>query len=286
MVYYDDEKGVWDSLQVKLRKRGNFRLNNCYFVPLKIKIKKSVAKTTLFEGNKKMKMVLPCLREKSANDDIVEEYLAYKIYEHISPYHFKTRFFEADITEKKGKKDKTHQVKGFFIEDLDKIVERFSCNELKREVHPLQQEEHCSTRNAFFQFMIGNTDFSTGLQHNEKLIFVEGHAIPIPYDFDMSGLVNASYSRVSQIGDTKLPITQVRDRLYRGFKRDPLVFETVRREYLKKKEAIIQTVQAAEQWFEDPGSHASAQAYIIEFFSILSNEFKFNEQIVGAARIK
>lgn len=277
---------TWDTLEVKLRKRGNFRLQNCYFAPLKIKIKKSIAKGTIFKGNKKMKMVLPCLQEKAANDNIIKEYLAYKIYEHVSPYHFKTRLFQAEISEQKGRKEKLHQVKGFFIEDLDEIVDRFECNELQRKVHPLQQEGLCSTRNAFFQFMIGNTDFSTGYQHNEKLIFINKQAVPIPYDFDMSGLVNASYSRVSQIGDTKLPITKVRDRLYRGFIRDPMVFETVRKEFLKKREEIVQTVLGTEPLFENPDSFASAKSYILEYFSILSDRSKFNEHIVSAARTK
>jgi hypothetical protein len=45
--------------------------------------------------------------------------------------------------------------------------------------------------------MIGNNDFSTYAPHNEKLMEVDGKIVPIPYDFDLSGLVNASYAVVS-----------------------------------------------------------------------------------------
>ncbi len=45
--------------------------------------------------------------------------------------------------------------------------------------------------------MIGNTDYSSAYRHNEKLLFVDGNIMPIPYDFDMSGLVDASYAVVS-----------------------------------------------------------------------------------------
>ena len=43
-----------------------------------------------------------------------------------------------------------------------------------------------SVRNAMFQYMIGNTDFSTAYQHNNKLLYIDKLIIPLPYDFDMS----------------------------------------------------------------------------------------------------
>ncbi len=48
MLWYKDANTVWDSMDIKLRARGNFRRDNCYYVPLRIKLKKSVAKGTLF----------------------------------------------------------------------------------------------------------------------------------------------------------------------------------------------------------------------------------------------
>ena len=37
---YKFDESHWDSLEVRLRKRGNFRLKNCTYAPLKVKIKK------------------------------------------------------------------------------------------------------------------------------------------------------------------------------------------------------------------------------------------------------
>ena len=48
---------TWNIIDVEIRKRGNFRLKNCYYAPIKIKVKKSNSKGTLFEGNKKLKLV-------------------------------------------------------------------------------------------------------------------------------------------------------------------------------------------------------------------------------------
>jgi hypothetical protein len=285
-LQYINDEGKWDSLEVKIRARGNFRRTNCYYAPVKMKIKKDEAKGTVFKGNKELKLVFPCLTEKAGNDNVIEEYLAYKLFEQISPYHFKTRLFDADFIEERGKKQKTHQIKGFFIEDISKIADRFDCNRLKRSVHPLQQDGHCSTRNAFFQFMIGNTDFSTGHQHNEKLLFVDKKTVPVPYDFDMSGLVNASYSTVSQIGGETLPITNVRERLYRGFKRDMQVYDDIRAEFLSKREQIMAVIDEMQPHFENPNNFDMAKMYIEDFFKLIANDAKFKNQIVAAARTK
>ena len=43
---------AWDSIAVRLKARGNFRRKNCYFPPIKLKIKATEAKGTLFEGFK------------------------------------------------------------------------------------------------------------------------------------------------------------------------------------------------------------------------------------------
>ena len=85
---YQNVDGSWIPLNIDLRARGNFRRNNCYFVPIKISIKKKDYKNTIFDGHKKLKMVVPCLLQKDGNDNVLKEYLAYKFYELISPYHF------------------------------------------------------------------------------------------------------------------------------------------------------------------------------------------------------
>lgn len=94
----------WKTLPVKIRARGNYRRENCYFPPVKVKIKKSVSKGTLFEGNKKLKLVLPCVLQKDYNDKVLKEYIAYKLYEIVSPYHFNARLLKIDFTEEKNKR--------------------------------------------------------------------------------------------------------------------------------------------------------------------------------------
>lgn len=281
------EDGAWDSLDVRIRARGNYRRMHCYFPPLKVKIKKSDAKGTIFKGNKELKLVMPCSQSNPTQDNIVKEYMAYKIYEVISPYHFNTRLADVEFTELKGKKDKVHKVKGFFIEDIDNVAERQSSRKLNRVVHPLEQDDITSVQNDFFQFMIGNTDFSTAYRHNQKLLFTEDYkTVPLPYDFDMSGLVDASYAVVSQIGGEVLSIESVTDRLYRGFVRDEAVFDTVRQHYRELKPKVFEVIDNLKVQFESEKEFEIARNFIEDFFEILENDNQFQSQIVRRARTK
>jgi len=283
---YQTESDAWKSLPVRVRSRGNNRLKNCYFVPIKMKIKKGDYKGTLFKGNKKLKLVLPCLTERDGNDYVLKEFLAYKLYELVSPYHYKTRLLDITLTEPKGKNFKEHKIKGFFIEDIKKVADRHGGKVLKRNIHPMEQDALCSVQNAFFQFMIGNTDFSTAYQHNEKLLFVNTSSIPVPYDFDMSGLCNTSYSVVSQVGKNVLPITEVTQRMYRGFKRDNEVMLEVKNQFLENKTKMLAIIDAHKVHFEYPYAYIRCTAYINEFFDVLHNDSKFKKEILNRARTK
>jgi len=70
----------------------------------------------LFEGNKKLKLVLPCDYGKGSNDLILKEYLCYRLYEHITPYSFKTRLVNIELTEQREKKNRNFSIKGILIE--------------------------------------------------------------------------------------------------------------------------------------------------------------------------
>lgn len=314
LIYQNKER--WDTLPIHLNARGNFRKANCYFPPLKMNIKKSFSNNTLFEGHKKLKIVLPCLLQSRANDDVIKEYLAYKIYELVSDTHFKTRLTTIEYEDTRGEKSEIHPLAAFIpielqhstlfgeeeafasrkpktfhlnailIEDDKVVAKRHGAQVLKRFVHPLNQAEIASITNAFFQFMIGNTDFSTAYQHNQKLIFKEGKTIPLPYDFDMSGLVNTSYSVVSNIQNTELDISNVQQRMYRGFKRDETLFNEVRQLFINKRPEIYDLIESLKIYFEDKKSHKKAEDYIKSFYAILENDSEFKSQIVNAARLK
>lgn len=273
----------WKSIPVELRARGNFRRAKCYFPPIKMKIKKSNYKNTIFDGNKKMKLVLPCRTDDEKNDNILKEYLAYKVYELVSPYHFKTRRVNIEFTEPKGKKEKKYSLKGFLIEDDSKLEKRFGGRVVEQFVHPLAMDGAGSVQHAIFQYMIGNTDFSVAYQHNGKLLYnAEKKFIPLPYDFDMTGWVDPSYG----FGNPTLNLSSLTERQYRGFKRDTELMNEIRDQFLTKKEQIISIVNSMKSEFDNESAFDEMNKFMMSFFSIIEDDNKFNKEIVAQARTK
>lgn len=281
---YKADRPEWDSLEVRLRRRGHFRLKNCYYAPIKVKIKKKKSLETAFQGHKNLKLVLPCLTQRDMNDNVMKEYLAYKLYEIVSPYHFKTRLVEVNYEEDRGKKIKFHELKGFLVEDDKHVADRIGGKVIQTYIHPLNHAPKESVRNAFFQFMIGNTDYSTAYLHNCELILREGEIIPVPYDFDMAGMVNTSYATVSQINNEKLIIEDVTDRMYRGFKRNPNLLIEVRLEFIENKTSILGEIEAHKEYFENKDEYNSVYDYVDGFFDILINEKRFQSEILDMVR--
>jgi hypothetical protein len=286
MVWFKEADTPWDSLPLDLRARGNFRRINCYFAPLKLKLKKAQTKGTLFQGNEKIKLVLPCLLDRNSGDYVLKEYMAYKLYECVGSYHFKTRLTQIELIEERGKRKFTHDLMGFMIEDMDQLSARYKGEEVKRIIHPLQYDAIVSLQNAFFEYMIANTDYSTRQQHNQKILFASKKIIPVPYDFDMCGLVNAPYAAVTNIQNLSGSITHVTDRIYKGYEREEQQLQEVRNLYLDKKEEMLEEVAALQELFRDPNQYKQAHAFVLSFFDILEDDKKFSREILGRQRTR
>src|SRR6185295_11989916 len=167
VLYYRNSKGTYDSVNAELKTRGKFRLRECYFPPLSLKFQKEDIKGTLFEGNKNLKLVMPCKTQSESNDLIVREFLCYKLYEIITPYCFRTRLVNIDFTEVQKKKEKNFQLKGILIEDADKTAKRFNGKILGNvTATPNVLQDTADVTVSLFQYMISNTDWSIMYQHN------------------------------------------------------------------------------------------------------------------------
>lgn len=277
---YQTAEGRWDSLPVGVRARGNFRRENCYYPPLRVKIKKSDVANTLFAGNKSLKLVLPCQTAKDANSLIYREYLGYKLYEPHTPYIFHTRLVNVTLRERQGKQIKTHQLVGFLIEDDGLVADRFDGKIRETMLHPLQLEDTTAITHDFFQYMISNTDWSSVTSHNIKVLQIKpARNIPLAYDFDMSGLVNAPYANPSELTGQNT----VRDRVYRGFCRNERVVNYVRQRYLEKEDEVMAVINSHAAYFSEK-QLADIRAFVGEFFTTLKNERLFKDAFIDRCR--
>jgi len=278
---FQNDAGVWDSLASEMRVRGVFRKKNCHFPPLRVKFKKKAVENTIFAGNKSLKLVVPCQAGKDYNLLITKEYICYKLYETVSPFIFHTRLTDITLREPGKNKSKEFELRGFFIEDDDRVAKRAK-GKIRDDasLHPLMMNDTNSVRHDLFQYMIGNTDWSATFQHNAKLMELsDKRVVPLAYDFDMSGVVNAPYATV----DESLGISGPRERVYRGYCRNPAVFQAVRQEYLKAQPEMEKVLRQYEAVL-GKGEYASLFEFIEEFFGTLKNDQAFTEKIVNACR--
>lgn len=247
---------------------------------MRLKIKKSQSEGTVFEGNKSFKLVLPCHGGNSGNTLILKEYLCYKLLESITPYYFHTRLTDITLIDQSGKHPKSYSLTSFLIEDDDLIAERMGGKIIDLPVSYKQLNDTAAVMHDFFQYLIANTDWSTTGQHNTKVIQVSGKKVPLSYDFDMAGLVNAPYATVND----KLDLKNVQERLYRGYCRNEAIMENVRSQYLRLQPAIMNVLNDHQLYFSN-GEYNQLKMFIEEFFNILKSDKQFKDAILLSCRI-
>lgn len=280
MMKYKKADEGWDSIPVGVRARGNFRRENCFFPPLRVKIKKNDALNTVFQGNKNLKLVLPCQLAKDANSLIMKEYVGYQLYEPITSYIFHTRLVNVKLHDRSGKQPKTYEVLGFLIEDDDLVADRFNGKIKETSLHPLQLQDSAALKHDLFQYMISNTDWSSVTSHNIKVLQLKpGQYVPLAYDFDMSGLVNAPYAKPSPLTGQQT----VRDRVYRGFCRKPELVQDARQYYLKKQPELTAVIDRHAASFNEKQLE-DIRGYVEGFYNILKSDKLFKSSILDACR--
>ncbi|MEO0731701.1 MAG: hypothetical protein AAFZ52_02625 [Bacteroidota bacterium] len=193
------------SLELEVAVRGRFRRRTCAMPPLKLKFKKEGLRSAGLNTHNDFKLVTHCVDGDAGQDLILREQLAYELYNTINPEaSFRTQLI--DITYVNTADGSTTTSYGILIEDYDELKDRLdtkSCKECY--ALPANQIANAETL-AMFQYMIGNSDFSNRMVRNMKLTRnTNGTYTAIPYDFDFSGLVNASYaSPFDHLGETKV----------------------------------------------------------------------------------
>jgi hypothetical protein len=139
-----------------------------------------------------------------------------------------------------------------------------------------------------FQYLLGNTDWDvvSGPKadqccHKVGVVAAPGATggrIPVPYDFDSSGMIDAKYAAPHE----SLPIKDVRMRLYRGLCSHNDTLGAARKEYQDKRAAILALVQGEERL--DPRRREALAAYLGEFYVTLDDDARFAQEITAKCR--
>ena len=267
------------SEEVQMRARGNFRKTQCYMPSLMFNFHNPTS-PQMYQLDK-LKIVSGCGTATRDEQLVLREYLAYKIYNILTPLSFRVRLIRASFEDSKGK-TKKYTTWGFFIEDVDDMAKRNKHKEYEIATEQKWTNQERMTQVAIFQYLIGNTDWSVPNFHNIKLVTPRGDstAIPlaIPYDFDFAGMVDADYATPSELMGTE----KVTERVYRGFPRPMEEINTTLNVFKQKKAEIYALVSN----FELLPSNARKEIikYFDEFFRIADNQRDIQRTFIDDAR--
>lgn len=282
---YVDASGNETSIAIDITTRGRSRLSYCDFPPLSITLNRDQVDSTLFAGQRKLKIGTQCRKGAKYINYLEQEFGIYKAYNLLSDYSFRVRKLNITYRDSaKKRKDEVHPA--FFIESDHEVASRLGMEVIKRPTIKVSQLDAEQTNiYSLFQYLIANTDWAItkgpGAEdccHNGKLIGRPGtqeNWVVLPYDFDQAGIINTEYA-LPALG---LGIRTVRTRLYRGECRyKDRLDETIalfNDQHDKIEAALLPESLTA-------STRKSSLAYIQAFYSTINDAEQLDKQIVRA----
>jgi hypothetical protein len=281
---FTDSDGSSRTVVAGLQTRGNYRRQRdvCPFAPLRLNLKKSEVKGTLFDKQDKLKLVTHCKdRADRYQQGVFREYIAYRILNLLTDVSYRVRLLK--ITwENTEDPDEDMLTYGFLIEPDERLAKRTGLPEFEVSRTRVANLVPAYTNlTSVFQYLLGNTDYSqiAGPKdetccHNSTLFGdLGGKLYAVPYDFDMSGLVNAKYATPNP----RFEIRSVRERLYRGrcaFNSElPATLQLIGR----NKSAIYALLE--ERVELDKRSRTEMSRFIDAFFDVIENPERVQREL-------
>lgn len=236
-----NSKGQMTDWDIEVRVRGRFRRMTCEFPPLKLKFPKKEMKAEGFGKHNDVKLVTHCMEDKKAVETLFREYLTYQMYAKLTDVSFRTQLI--NITYRDTKTGAETSTYGILIEDADELAERMNTKECE-DCYGMTKADYDRSNiqiHDLFQYMIGNTDWSSMMARNMKVLKPEtgeGEKLVAPYDFDFSGLVNADYAKPN----VDLQQKNIRDRYFIGLDWTETEWAPTIQLFQDKKSDLISTI--------------------------------------------
>lgn len=259
LLSFETKAGAAKEYPMKISLRGKTRRKLCEFPPLKLDFNKDFLKAEGLKAFDKYKLVTHCMDDSEL---VLKEFLAYKLYNQLTDYSFRVRLVELTYVDSGGALETIKQY-GILLENYKEMTERFEAEKMPDQLPKntrIPNEDY--QRLAMFQYMIGNTDWNLFKQHNIKWLRLDDTAIPVPYDFDFSGLVNAPYATPHP----SLPIDSVRERYLQWRGSDQTQLDGMQADLRQKQAELIQI--CAQFQTLSSSEKEEVLTYLNDFFSM------------------
>lgn len=281
---YLSDKGQPVTVDIDLRTRGKMRrrAQTCKFPPLKMRLRES-KQSNLFENQKTLKLVTHC-QDKNINDQyVLKEYLAYRIYNLLTDYSIRARLVSVSYQEGEKNVAQRHAI---ILEHWKMVAARTGTTKIKTkgsvDIENLRNFE--TSLMGLFQYMIGNDDWSAlspaaddECCHNMRLVLTtEGEIMPLPFDFDFSGLVDTNYA-ISRLGTRN-----VRKRRYLGYCESQVDLAAA----VTHMQSMREEIDAQVLKLEALSSRETKRTlkYFDRFYEVLDDPKKFEKRILERCR--
>lgn len=290
---YRDTSGSRQSIPIEIKIRGGWRSlsQNCSVPLLWVSFRPEDVAGTPFEGQTLLPLTTHCgkgysidpvirsIRLADYEQYLLREFLGHRLYNVITEYSIRVRLLRIAYPKPGGDGSRVPHY-AFFSEHFESLAARVGMERLPRgSFDPDRLDAQAAARLALFHFMIGNTDWSIASERNTMLLgSAEGRQVPVPYDLDMSGLVNAGYAGPAPA----LPIDDVRERYFLGYCQPGTEWAPLFAELAAKQQAILSLTGGI------PGlsrnSERSTEDFLREFFDIIHSAEKRRDAIVRACQ--
>lgn len=271
--------GARDSVPVRLRPRGNWRRKHCRMPPLRVDFARRTSAGTIAEGLTRPKLVNTCREEPRYEEYVLQEYQLYRIYALLTDRSVRARLLRVSYADSgSGKVQSTRWA--IMAEDGDAIAGRLGGRSVSHT--GLGREDLDPDANALmglFQLLIANVDWSTPARHNVEVVQdTNGVFIPVAYDFDHAGAIDAHYAAPPPI----LPIRSVRSRLFRGACLPAVHYERAAA-LLRERRAAIRALYADEVGrLLRSSTIGRTLDYFDDFYAIIDDPRRLKRDVVDA----
>ncbi|HMJ17969.1 MAG TPA: hypothetical protein VK478_06210 [Gemmatimonadaceae bacterium] len=278
---YKGPDGSDVTVPLRARTRGIWRLKTCEFPPLRLNFTSETSKGSIFNKLDKPKLVSYCQNGDGYEQYILQEFQLYRIYHLLTPVSHNARLLRLTYADSGNGKVRAKRY-GFVLEEPKAMAARLGGKILDQKgAVGSDLEPYQNALMGVFQYMIGNTDFSVNGLHNIELFFTaDGNVMPVAYDFDFAGAVNARYAAP----DAKLSITNVRQRVFRGYCNDADSYAKVFALFKEKKPEIYALYTDEIGKLMDQGTVKETLRYFDEFYETINDPRAARRSIIQSCR--
>lgn len=287
-LVWTDASGAAVRIPVEVKPRGKSRRNKdaCKFPPLRLNLPKHAAPNTPFADLDKIKLVTHCGRlgdtDPAYAGRVRLEFLLYRAFSQISPISLRVRAMDVTYVDSGNHAERSTHV-GFLIEPEEMLARRTGMALPKTESIEFEQLDAAQASLVeMFEYFAGNTDFSMtrgangeACCHNVVLLQRGATMVPVPYDFDATGVVGAPYARPAKM----LGIRNVQKRLYRGYCRPEADVQATLEVFRQARPDIYALFRNDERL--DRATAEKTIAYLDEFYATIDRPDELESKVLS-----